>query len=92
MCDPRDIGVHAEPRSVLANGGPCVLLYECAPAGIGFSQHLYEIHAELLSQARGLVLDCLCEDGCPSCVGPGGEAGIGGKAESLALLSSLVGE
>jgi DEAD/DEAH box helicase domain-containing protein len=32
---------------------------------------------------------CACEDGCPSCVGPGGEAGYGGKREALALLNVL---
>ncbi len=91
MCDPRDIGVHADPRAAFAAGQPGVLLFECAPAGIGFSQRLYEIHGELIAQARSLVLECSCEDGCPSCVGPGGEAGVGGKAEALALLNALAG-
>jgi DEAD/DEAH box helicase domain-containing protein len=65
------------------------MLYECAPAGIGFSKRLYEIHDELIEQARELVLACSCDDGCPSCVGPGGEAGMGGKAEALALLNNM---
>jgi DEAD/DEAH box helicase domain-containing protein len=89
MCDPHDIGVHSDPRSDFANGQPCVMIYECAPAGIGFSKHLYEIHDELIKQAQGLVIDCSCDDGCPSCVGPGGEAGAGGKEEALALLTTL---
>jgi DEAD/DEAH box helicase domain-containing protein len=89
MCDPGDIGVHGDPRSVITDGQPCLLLYENAPAGIGFSKRLYEIHRELIGQARILVLECPCDDGCPSCVGPGGEDGMGGKAEALALLNSL---
>jgi DEAD/DEAH box helicase domain-containing protein len=35
------------------------------------------------------VSQCGCEDGCPSCVGPGGENGIGGKQETLAILKQL---
>jgi len=89
MCDPRDIGVHTDPRSDLTERLPCLMLYECAPAGIGFSHRLYEIHDELINQAHTLVGECSCEDGCPSCVGPSGEAGAGGKAESLALLRAL---
>jgi DEAD/DEAH box helicase domain-containing protein len=89
MCDPRDIGVHSDPRSDLVAGLPCMMLYERAPAGIGFSQRLYEIHDELVKQARILVSECACEDGCPSCVGPSGQAGDGGKAEALALLSAF---
>ena len=89
MCDPRDIGVHSDPRSDLTDRLPCMMLYECAPAGIGFSHRLYEIHNELIKQAHTLVGECTCEDGCPSCVGPSGEAGAGGKAESLALLRAL---
>jgi DEAD/DEAH box helicase domain-containing protein len=37
-----------------------------------------------------LVESCECDDGCPSCVGPGGEGGSGGKRETLALLKELV--
>jgi len=36
------------------------------------------------------VSQCECEDGCPSCVGPGGENGYGGKAETLAILNDLL--
>jgi DEAD/DEAH box helicase domain-containing protein len=59
------------------------------PAGIGFSQRLYETHLDMLGRALELVGACPCEDGCPSCVGPGGENGLGGKQETLALLNAL---
>jgi hypothetical protein len=29
-------------------------------------------------------------DGCPSCVGPGGENGAGGKQEALAIIRLLI--
>jgi DEAD/DEAH box helicase domain-containing protein len=46
----------------------------------------------LILRALELVNECGCEDGCPSCVGPGGENGVGGKAETLAILKELTGE
>jgi DEAD/DEAH box helicase domain-containing protein len=89
MCDTRDIGVHSDPASPLADGNPAIVIYDSIPAGIGFSQRLYELHDELLLRAQELVAGCECEDGCPSCVGPGGENGYGGKKEARALLEKL---
>jgi DEAD/DEAH box helicase domain-containing protein len=68
-----------------------VVLYDQVPAGIGFSQKLFELHAELLRRALELVEECECEDGCPSCVGPAGENGVGGKQETIAILEKLAG-
>jgi DEAD/DEAH box helicase domain-containing protein len=89
MCDVRDLGVHTDPQSPLAAGQPTVVVYDQVPAGIGLSQRLYEIHSDLAQRAAELVASCACTDGCPSCVGPGGENGLGGKAETLAILSAL---
>ena len=90
MCDTRDLGVHADAQSPLADGNPVVVLYDQIPAGIGFSQRLFELHDEMLARAKDLILTCECEEGCPSCVGPGGENGDAGKKETLALLEALV--
>jgi DEAD/DEAH box helicase domain-containing protein len=90
MCDTRDLGVYTDPAWSAANNQPCVVLYDFVPAGIGFSQKLFEIHDELIQRALELVSECPCEDGCPSCVGPGGENGIGGKQETLAILRELI--
>ena len=90
MCDPRDLGTHTDPAWSAVNGQPSVVLYDLVPAGIGFSQKLFEIHDELMQRACELVEQCACKDGCPSCVGPGGENGTGGKAETLAILKHLV--
>jgi DEAD/DEAH box helicase domain-containing protein len=89
MCDNRDLGVHFDPAWSAANGLPSVVLYDQVPAGIGFSQKLFEMHDELLARALELVQECECADGCPSCVGPGGENGVGGKQETLAILGQL---
>jgi DEAD/DEAH box helicase domain-containing protein len=90
MCDPGDLGQHIEPVQSEAFPQPSVVLYDMVPAGIGFSQKLFEMHADLLRRALELVSTCPCEDGCPSCVGPGGENGMGGKQETLAILRELV--
>jgi len=90
MCDGRDLGVHADPQLPLGEGMPAVVIYDQVPAGIGLSQRLFEIHPELMLRAQELVAACECADGCPSCVGPGGEAGLGGKQETLAILEQLV--
>ena len=90
MCDTRDLGVHSDPQSSLSGGKPTLVIYDQIQAGIGFSERLYEIHAELFKQAYELVKECPCLDGCPSCVGPGGENGSGGKKETLAMLELLI--
>jgi DEAD/DEAH box helicase domain-containing protein len=90
MCASEDLGLHIEPEAFALSGLPTLILYDQIPAGIGFSERLYELHDELLARALEHVRACGCEDGCPSCVGPGGENGLGGKAESLALLREIL--
>ncbi|RIK32336.1 MAG: ATP-dependent helicase [Anaerolineae bacterium] len=90
MCDSGDLGRHIEPMENQTFGQPTVAIYDSVPAGIGFSEKLFELHDELIARAFELVSACPCADGCPSCVGPGGENGGGGKQESLALLKRLV--
>ena len=92
MCDSRDLGVHSDAASPLAEGRPTVVIYDRVPAGVGFGQRLFEMHNRLMTHARELVESCECTDGCPSCVGPAGEDGLGGKQETLALLSILSGD
>ncbi len=89
MCDARDVGVHSDPQSPLADGRPTVVIYDQVPAGIGFSERLFDLHDELMGRAYELVVACECVDGCPSCVGPAGEDGLGGKRETLAILETL---
>jgi DEAD/DEAH box helicase domain-containing protein len=91
MCDQGDLGASADPQSSLAEGQPVVVLYDEVPAGIGLSQKIYELIDNLLSAALEHVQTCECQDGCPACVGPGGENGSGGKQETLALLAALAG-
>jgi DEAD/DEAH box helicase domain-containing protein len=89
MCDPGDLGLYTDPVGTIF-GLPSIVLYDEVPAGIGFSQKLFELHDQLIQSALELVSECACTDGCPSCVGPGGENGLGGKQETLAILKELV--
>ena len=87
-----DLGVFTDPAWSQVENRPAVVLYDQVPAGIGFSQKLFELHDELLEKALQLVQECPCLDGCPSCVGPAGENGVGGKQETLSILNILTGE
>ncbi|BAJ63485.1 DEAD/DEAH box helicase [Anaerolinea thermophila] len=91
MCDTEDIGVFSEPQSPLSDGQPTLVVYDQIPGGIGLSKKLYEIEETLFKEAAILVETCPCEHGCPSCVGPAGENGMGGKQETLAILNILNG-
>jgi DEAD/DEAH box helicase domain-containing protein len=87
MCDPRDIGIVAEQRSSFS-GLPTITLYERVPAGIGFSQALYDLHHELLTAAYDLIATCPCDGGCPACIGPGAGSAEA-KQQTLRLLKAL---
>ncbi|MEW5957509.1 MAG: Zn-binding domain-containing protein, partial [Chloroflexota bacterium] len=89
MCDANDVAVHADPQPAWAGGQPAVVIYDLAPGGIGFSERLFELHEELMGRAYELVSACGCAAGCPSCVGPAGEDGAGGKQQALAILEAL---
>ena len=91
MCDPEDISVSAEQVSPVTRA-PTVVVYERVPAGVGFSERLYELHHELLAAALELVQDCRCRAGCPACVGPPGDIGPDTKEATRQLLAILTNE
>ena len=90
MCDGEDIGVHSDPNSALGSGQPTIIFYDNIPGGLGLTNNLYERHYELFSSGYETISQCDCADGCPSCVGPIGEEGSGGKQEALAIFKALI--
>jgi DEAD/DEAH box helicase domain-containing protein len=90
MCDPRDLGVLAEPQDP-ASGLPTITLYEHISGGIGYAEQLHESMPELLRAAFDLVTACPCERGCPACVGPvlEHEYALDTKALATALLREV---
>ena len=80
MCDRQDIGVsigsgeqgdEVDPRSapISLPDEPRIFIYDNYPGGIGFSQPLFAMHADLLRRTREVIAGCECEHGCPTCVG-----------------------
>jgi DEAD/DEAH box helicase domain-containing protein len=85
MCDRRDIGSAVESSADNPKFHPTIFIYDNFPGGIGLSRPLYEIRDQVLEATRQLIKSCLCEDGCPSCVGPTALA----KEVALKILESL---
>lgn len=88
MCDPFDIRVVPQVKAV-HNQRPTIFLYDRYPGGVGLSDRLFEMHDELLRQARHVMSSCSCLSGCPACVGPIEEVGLTGKALALRLLEYM---
>ncbi len=67
MCDRWDIGglsTNLHPGT----GRPTIFVYDGHPGGIGITRRGYDDFAALLRDARDVIRDCPCTDGCPSCV------------------------
>jgi DEAD/DEAH box helicase domain-containing protein len=96
MGDRHDIGISIDAAGAADDGesaaaGPQqIFIYDNYPGGIGFSEPLFRMHAELLSATRRLVAECPCENGCPGCVGPIGNTGPLAKAAALRILDLLL--
>lgn len=88
MCDPFDIRVVPQVKAV-HNKKPTIFFYDRYPGGVGLSERLYEVHGELLDEAKRLISSCGCLSGCPACVGPIEEVGLMGKQLSMKLLERL---
>jgi len=100
MCDRQDIGVsigsgeqsdEVDPRSapISLPDEPRIFIYDNYPGGIGFSQPLFAMHADLLRRTREVIASCECEHGCPTCVGPVGNTGPLAKLVALRVLDRL---
>lgn len=90
LSEPSDLGSYADPNAKFANMNPVILIYDSIPAGIGLASSLNDRIQELLQKCQQLVHQCECQDGCPSCVGPVAEMGLGGKKETTYLLDLLI--
>jgi DEAD/DEAH box helicase domain-containing protein len=106
MCDRHDLGLSvdgvnleggarlggqargAKPEALSAE--PVIFLFDNYPGGIGLSEPLFSLNADLLARTRELIDTCPCESGCPSCVGPEGATGPLAKSVASRLLQALV--
>jgi DEAD/DEAH box helicase domain-containing protein len=67
QCDRADIGgvsTALHPETGLAT----IFVYDGVPGGVGIAQIGYEQASDWWLATRDLLRDCVCADGCPSCV------------------------
>ena len=93
MCDPADLAVVADWQSPHTRL-PTITLYELTPGGVGLAEELCAQHGRLLEVSVARIHECVCERGCPACVGPVGPGGVDGpprniKADTLRLIEVL---
>jgi DEAD/DEAH box helicase domain-containing protein len=102
MCDRQDIGIsigsgdQGEETDLNRAGLPMklsdqprIFVYDNYPGGIGFSEPLFRMHADLLARTRELIAGCECAHGCPTCVGPIGNTGPLAKIVALRILDLI---
>lgn len=91
MCDPKDIRGVVQIKSPFTQK-PTIFIYDNFPGGVGFAEKLYTMEDQLLKAARQVILECDCEDGCPSCVGPHEEVGHGSKDFALKIIKGVLSD
>jgi len=99
MCDTQDMGTVVDSRCL---GRDALFLHDRYPGGMGYARRCLARIEQLMQMAYGVVRECGCEDGCPSCVGSAVPAfamtdldsavrgRIPSKAGALHLLNALL--
>jgi len=67
MCDRWDIGGLSSPVFG-EKGEPVIFVYDGFEGGIGLTEKAFDLLQDLLTSSCALVKDCVCEEGCPSCI------------------------
>jgi DEAD/DEAH box helicase domain-containing protein len=89
-CSQRDVGITIDTKISVNHTFPGVVFYDQFPGGIGLSASVFDHLDAIIRAFYHHILLCTCKDGCPSCVGPGGENGYGAKAGVQKLLELLL--
>ena len=84
LCDSRDLGIAERVRDPHF-GVPALYIYDKYPGGTGLTESLSQSIDKLLRAILDAIHRCPCKNGCPSCVGPGGN-----KAAAEELLRAAV--
>lgn len=88
-CQPSDLGMSTQVRAPHFSR-PTLFLYDRVQGGVGLGELLFHAHREVLAAALDVVRRCVCEGGCPACVGPLAEVGPHGKDTARRILEHLV--
>ena len=67
-CDRTDVHVVPQVKAI-HTGKPTIFIYDSYPGGIGLSEKIFGRWDELLEKAAEHVRGCLCDNGCPVCIG-----------------------
>ncbi len=94
LCDRNDVGGICYPNHPQLEK-PAIFIYDGYPGGVGLADYGHGVIEKLLRKTLGLIRDCPCLDGCPSCVhspkcGSGNKPLDKGAAEFV--LEWLLGE
>jgi DEAD/DEAH box helicase domain-containing protein len=88
-CSPSDLGLSTHVRSPHFER-PTIFLYDKVQGGVGLCEVLFSSYAALFAAAYDVVHHCVCDRGCPGCVGPVEEVGSHGKQTAERILAHLV--
>jgi DEAD/DEAH box helicase domain-containing protein len=67
MCDRNDIGGVSTPLHP-DTGRAQVFIYDAYPGGVGIAEKGYELMPQLWQATLKAIVECPCQEGCPSCV------------------------
>ncbi|UCH43258.1 MAG: DUF1998 domain-containing protein, partial [Dehalococcoidales bacterium] len=67
LCDRNDIGGVSTPLHP-DTGRAQVFIYDAYPGGIGIAEKGFDLLPELWQATLMAITECLCHDGCPSCI------------------------
>jgi DEAD/DEAH box helicase domain-containing protein len=67
LCDRNDIGGVSTPLHP-DTGRAQIFIYDAHPGGIGIAEKGFDKMAELWQATLRTVVECPCQDGCPSCI------------------------
>ena len=67
LCDRNDIGGLSTPLHP-DTGRAQIFIYDAYPGGIGIAERGFDLVEELWQATVKAIIECPCEDGCPSCI------------------------
>jgi DEAD/DEAH box helicase domain-containing protein len=67
LCDRDDIGGVSTPIHP-DTAKPQIFIYDAYPGGIGIAENGFEVIEKLWQTTFKLIVECPCQDGCPSCI------------------------
>jgi DEAD/DEAH box helicase domain-containing protein len=67
LCDRWDIGGLSTPKHP-DTGEATIFIYDGHPGGVGIAERGFEMLRDLWEATYQLLLECPCEEGCPSCI------------------------